>query len=121
MRTVAMKSQYQTIALASIHESTANPRRSFDESKLAELADYVAGHIIGILCRSSFCGRRRQKAHGSRRSAFRGAHKDHNELSHFNSSSSLRHTLLRGDDVEVATGGRQAATAAIFPLRVISA
>jgi ParB-like chromosome segregation protein Spo0J len=39
MRTVAMKSQYQTIALASIHESTANPRRTFDEIKLTELAD----------------------------------------------------------------------------------
>ena len=39
MRTVAVKSQYQTIPLASIHESATNPRRSFDESKLAELAD----------------------------------------------------------------------------------
>jgi ParB family chromosome partitioning protein len=39
MRTVAMKSQYQTIALASIHESATNPRRTFDESKLAELAE----------------------------------------------------------------------------------
>ena len=39
MRTVAAKSQYQTIALASIHESTTNPRRTFDETKLAELAD----------------------------------------------------------------------------------
>jgi ParB family chromosome partitioning protein len=39
MRTVAAKSQYQTIALTSIHESATNPRRSFDESKLAELAE----------------------------------------------------------------------------------
>ena len=39
MRTVAAKSQYQTIALTSIHESATNPRRSFDESKLTELAD----------------------------------------------------------------------------------
>jgi ParB family chromosome partitioning protein len=38
VRTVAAKSQYQTIALNSIHESTTNPRRTFDESKLAELA-----------------------------------------------------------------------------------
>ena len=30
---------FQTIALASIHESTTNPRRTFDESKLAELAE----------------------------------------------------------------------------------
>ena len=39
MRTVAAKSQYQTIALTSIHESATNPRRSFDDSKLTELAD----------------------------------------------------------------------------------
>jgi ParB family chromosome partitioning protein len=39
VRTVAAKSQYQTLALASIHESASNPRRSFDESKLAELAE----------------------------------------------------------------------------------
>src|SRR6202046_2604563 len=29
---------FQTIALTDIHESTTNPRRTFDESKLAELA-----------------------------------------------------------------------------------
>jgi hypothetical protein len=51
MRTVAMKSQYQTLALASIHESATNPRRTFDESKLAELADFVPGHKSGLLCR----------------------------------------------------------------------
>ena len=39
MRTVAAKSQYQTVALANIHESASNPRRTFDESKLAELAE----------------------------------------------------------------------------------
>jgi hypothetical protein len=51
VRTVAAKSQYQTIALASIHESTANPRRTFDESKLAELAVFVPGNKIGVLWR----------------------------------------------------------------------
>jgi ParB family chromosome partitioning protein len=39
MRAVTAKSQYQTLALASIHESAANPRSSFDEGKLAELAE----------------------------------------------------------------------------------
>ena len=39
MRTAAAKSQYQTIGLTNIHESTTNPRRTFDETKLAELAD----------------------------------------------------------------------------------
>jgi hypothetical protein len=35
---------FQTIALTRIHESTTNPRSIFDESKLAELADFVPGH-----------------------------------------------------------------------------
>jgi hypothetical protein len=39
VRTVAAKSQYQPLALVSIHESATNPRRSFDELKLAELAE----------------------------------------------------------------------------------
>jgi ParB family transcriptional regulator, chromosome partitioning protein len=39
MRSIAAKSQYQTLALASSHESATNPSRSFDESKLTELAD----------------------------------------------------------------------------------
>jgi hypothetical protein len=30
---------FQTLALTEIHESTTNPRRTFDESKLAELAE----------------------------------------------------------------------------------
>jgi ParB family chromosome partitioning protein len=30
---------FQTLALTDIHESTTNPRRTFDESKLAELAE----------------------------------------------------------------------------------
>jgi ParB family chromosome partitioning protein len=42
---------FQTLALSSIHESTTNPRRTFDESKLAELAAFVPGNKIGVLCR----------------------------------------------------------------------
>src|ERR1035438_1671602 len=34
---------FQTIALTRIHESATNPRRIFDESKLAELASFVPG------------------------------------------------------------------------------
>lgn len=48
-------------------------------------------------------------------------HNDHRELNHFRSSSSFLHPAPRRQDIELATGGRQAATAAIFPLRVISA
>jgi hypothetical protein len=42
---------FQTLAPTDIHESTTNPRRTFDESKLAELADFVPGHKIRLLCR----------------------------------------------------------------------
>ena len=54
----------QFLASDQIHESTTNPRRSFDEAKLYELADYVSGHIIRIMFRSSLCGRCGSKPHG---------------------------------------------------------
>ncbi len=38
MTTIKHNAGFQTLALSSIHESTTNPRRTFDESKLAELA-----------------------------------------------------------------------------------
>ena len=58
MRTVAAKSQYQMLPLANIHESTANPRRTFDESKLAELAESLRtqGLIQPITVRSNSDG-----------------------------------------------------------------
>jgi len=42
-------SAFQYLAIDTIHESTTNPRRTFDEAKLQELADYVPSHIIGVL------------------------------------------------------------------------
>jgi ParB family chromosome partitioning protein len=44
-------SAFQYLAIDTIHESTTNPRRTFDEGKLHELAGYAPRHIIGILCR----------------------------------------------------------------------
>jgi hypothetical protein len=67
-------SAFQFLAIDTIHESTTNPRRTFDETKLYELAAFVPGNKIGLLCRSPFCGRGRQKAHGSRRSTFQRVH-----------------------------------------------
>ena len=67
-------SAFQYLAIDTIHESATNPRRTFDETKLQEFADFVPGNKIGLLCRSPFCGRGRQKAHGSRRSTFQRAH-----------------------------------------------
>jgi hypothetical protein len=49
-------SSIQDILLAKIRESKSNPRRFFDEAKLAELADFVPGNKIphyvalGVLC-----------------------------------------------------------------------
>ena len=55
---------FQFLAIDTIHESTTNPRRTFDEGKLRELADYVPGHIIGIMFRSSLCGGCGHRPHG---------------------------------------------------------
>ena len=44
-------SAFQYLAIDTIHESTTNPRRTFDEAKLQELADYVPGNKICLLWR----------------------------------------------------------------------
>ena len=49
--------EYRDLPLAMLAESTTNPRRTFDEAKLYELADFVPGHKTGILFRSPFCCR----------------------------------------------------------------
>jgi hypothetical protein len=63
-------SAFQFLAIDTIHESTTNPRRTFNEVKLCELADYVAGHIIGIMFRKRLCGRCGFQPHGWWRCAF---------------------------------------------------
>jgi hypothetical protein len=113
--------EYRNISIAALVESGTNPRKRFDPVALEELAAYVPGHIMDILCRWRFCDRGRQTAHRNWRCPRRRAHNDYKESSHFSSSSSLRRPSLRRDVIEAATGGRQAVTAAIFPLRVISA
>jgi hypothetical protein len=57
-------SAFQYLAIDTIHESTTNPRQTFDQSKLEELADYVAGHIIGLMFRKRLCGRCGFQPHG---------------------------------------------------------
>jgi len=57
-------SAFQFLAIDTIHESTTNPRRTFDEAKLYELADYVLRHIIGIMLRWPLCGRCGSEPHG---------------------------------------------------------
>ncbi len=58
---------FHTLSLTDIHESTTNPRRTFDESKLAELAAFVPGHKMLVLFRSPFCCRGRGEPRGNGR------------------------------------------------------
>jgi hypothetical protein len=48
--------EYRNLPLTVLTESATNPRRIFEDSALKELADYVPGHIIGIMFRWPFCG-----------------------------------------------------------------
>ena len=41
--------EYRDLPIALLTESKTNPRRTFEENSLKELADYVPGHIIGQL------------------------------------------------------------------------
>jgi hypothetical protein len=56
--------EYRNLPLAVLTESTTNPRRTFDEAKLYELADYVSGHIICLMFRKRLCGLCGGKPHG---------------------------------------------------------
>jgi hypothetical protein len=65
--TITNATEYRDLPLALLTESTTNPRRTFEEDVLKELADFVPWHIIGILFRSPFCCRGSGEPHGSRR------------------------------------------------------
>ena len=49
--TITNATEYRDLPLALLTESTTNPRRTFEEDALKELADFVPGHKIGVLCR----------------------------------------------------------------------
>lgn len=51
-------SSVQYIPLAKIRESKTNPRRFFDEAKLAELADFVPRNKIRVMWLNPVCGGR---------------------------------------------------------------
>ena len=71
---VQTQSEYRNLPLVSLTESATNPRRSFDQTSLSELATFVPGHKSGLLFRSPFCGRTSRMALRSERSAFRATH-----------------------------------------------
>ena len=66
--------EYRNVSLSLLNESKTNPRRTFEDAALKELADFVPGHKIGLLFRRPFCGRTSRMALGSERSAFRATH-----------------------------------------------
>ncbi|HEX5234325.1 MAG TPA: hypothetical protein VFW25_03240 [Silvibacterium sp.] len=61
---VQTQSDYRDLPLDWLVVSPTNPRKTFDEDAMQELADYVPGHIIGIMFRKRLCGRCGEKPHG---------------------------------------------------------
>jgi ParB family chromosome partitioning protein len=41
--------EYRDVPLSLLNVSKTNPRRTFDEVALKELADFVPGHKIGVM------------------------------------------------------------------------
>jgi hypothetical protein len=62
--TIVNATEYRDLPLTLLTESKTNPRRIFEENALKEFASYVSGHIIGLMFRSSLCGRCGSKPHG---------------------------------------------------------
>jgi hypothetical protein len=48
---VQTQSEYRDLPIDWLVESSTNPRQTFDEDALQELADFVPGHKIGLLWR----------------------------------------------------------------------
>ena len=90
-----MVSSIQDIPLVKIRESKTNPRRFFDEAKLAELAASVPGNRIGLMLRSAFCARRLLLLFRRREGRALRTHNSHSEQSHFIKSWSLCHPPVR--------------------------
>ena len=87
----------------------------------ATVPDYVPGHIIGLMCRPALCGRTPSwPTIAWVRRSFR-PHNLQSEVSQFSNAASSRHTGLRGNDAEAATGASQASSAASFERMLISA
>jgi len=64
---VQTQSEYRDLPLDWLVVSPTNPRKTFDEDAMQELADFVPGHKICLLWRSPFCDRGRGEPHGNRR------------------------------------------------------
>jgi hypothetical protein len=77
--------------------------------------------IVAVMCRPALCGRAPSWPTIARvRRSFR-PHKFQSEVSQFSKAASSRHTGLRGNAAEAATGASQASSAASFERMLISA
>jgi hypothetical protein len=56
--------EYRNLPLNVLIPSKTNPRRIIEDDSLRELADYVAGHIMGLMFRKRLCGRCGFPPHG---------------------------------------------------------
>ena len=65
--TVQTLSEYRDLPIDWLVESPTNPRQTFDEDGMHELAAFVSGHKSGVLFRRPFCCRGRGEPHGNRR------------------------------------------------------
>jgi hypothetical protein len=50
--------EYVNVPLAELVESSTNPRKTFDEERLEEFADFVPGNKIRVMFRIRLCGLR---------------------------------------------------------------
>jgi hypothetical protein len=57
--------EYCSVPITALAKSPTKPSKRFDAKSLEELAAYVHGHISGLLCHWSFCGRGRETARGN--------------------------------------------------------
>jgi hypothetical protein len=62
--TIANATEYRNHPFALLTESKTNPRRTFEDDSLKELADFVSGHKIGLMFRWPFCDRGDDVPHG---------------------------------------------------------
>ena len=85
------------------------------------LSDYVPGHIIGLMCRSALCGGVLSWRSGATVAHTTPPHNPQREVSQLSKAASSRHTGLRGNAADAATGGSQASRAASLERMLISA
>jgi len=103
---------------AELHEKAF---RRLGGSPRVVVLDFVPGNKIEIMCRFPLCALQPRNVVVGGGRTFWGPHNDHSELSHFINSSSFCHPAVVRGVSKRPMGGKQAATAACFVRKVISA